>query len=182
MIAVLLALAAQEGEKTPGVISPPPAKAPQGTSTFLLELVRDEDPKDGVWFPAESGKKSRPIVPGPPNAFRRMILGHDPSPNGIGMHPSPEGAAFLEARLEGRFKRFRARVGQNVGPGPLRDPMIFALRADGKPLWRSKPNFGDPDVESVDVDVTGVQVLRLELSCDGEPRGAHGLWFEPRLD
>ncbi|HEX7899357.1 MAG TPA: protein kinase [Planctomycetota bacterium] len=156
--------------------------APIGPGTSLLDLVRDEDPKVAVWFPPESGKKSAPMVPGPPNAFRRMMLLDAPSPRGIGMHPTPDGPAYLEVRLDGKYRRFRAKVGQNVGPPPLRDPVIFSVLGDGKTLWRSRPNHGGDETEAAEVDVTGVRTLRLELTAEGEPRAAHMLWFEPVLE
>jgi len=162
--------------------APPASPAKSGAETFLLDLVRDDDPKVAVWFPPESGKKGAPLVPGPPNAFRRMMLLDAPSPRGIGMHPTPDGPAFLEVRLDGKHRRFRAKVGQNVGPPPLRDPVLFTVLGDGKRLWRSRPNHGGDETEAADVDVTGVRVLRLELSTDGEPRAAHMLWFEPTVD
>jgi hypothetical protein len=111
-----------------------------------------------------------------------MSLDGQPSPHGVGMHPTPAGPAYLAIKLDGKHRRFKARVGQNEGPQPLRDPMRFTLVADGKAIWHSRPNYGGKDVEDVDQPIEGVKELRLELSCEGEPRGAHGLWFEPRLE
>jgi hypothetical protein len=38
------------------------------------------------------------------------------------------------------------------------------------------------DASKLKVSIAGVNKLRLEVDCDGNPRGAHALWFEAYLE
>ena len=83
--------------------------------------------------------------------------------------------------LEGRFSRFRTDVCLNddVRGAP---PMTFRVYGDDKLLWESKkPVTSQKDKQSCDISVKGVDRLRLDVICSGEPRAAHALWIDPRL-
>jgi serine/threonine protein kinase len=105
------------------------------------------------------------------------------SPNGIFMHPPPddEGSANLTYHLAKEFESFHAEVSQNDGPPHSQSPYTFAVYGDGKLLWQSRPVSRQADQQNCAVSVRGVDNLRIEVRCTGEPRGAHAVWIEPFL-
>jgi eukaryotic-like serine/threonine-protein kinase len=106
------------------------------------------------------------------------------SPHGIWMHGAPgvgkEGAASITYDLGKQYRTFETAVALNDGPEEC-SPMSFIIYCDGKEKWRSKPIRGPADPEPCKIDVADVSVLRIELQVDGDARGAHGAWIEPRL-
>ena len=60
-------------------------------------------------------------------------------------------------------------------------PLLFAVYGDDRLLWKSKEVQTQADRQSCSVDVTGVKVLKLAVHSEGDERGAHGAWVEPRL-
>jgi serine/threonine protein kinase len=130
-----------------------------------------------------------PMLP-PPNPGRPPIkpigdvsVQGKESPHGIFMHPPPprEGSASLTYRLAGNFRTFRAEVSLNDGPPRSEVPMTFAVYGDGRLLWQSRPVVTQADSQTCTVAVQGVERLKIEVSCSGEPFGAHGVWIEPSL-
>jgi hypothetical protein len=100
------------------------------------------------------------------------------------MHPpfQPEGGrSFVTYDLGRRFAEFHVDVSLNDGPEYCETPLTFIVRADGKIVWHSKPVYSQAETQRCDVEVRGVNMLTLEVSCPGEPRGAHAVWIEPHL-
>jgi hypothetical protein len=76
-----------------------------------------------------------------------------------------------EWNLAGAWKRLRGTVGIEIDkPEKLaakhkeNTRVVFTVKGDGKELWRSKPVRWDGAPQALDVDVTGVKVLRLETA------------------
>jgi serine/threonine protein kinase len=105
------------------------------------------------------------------------------SPHGIFMHPPPpwEGSASLTYRLSGNFRTFHAEVSLNDGPPRSEVPVTFAVYGDGQLLWKSRAVRTQGDTQTCAVAVQGVDRLKIEVSCTGEPFGAHAVWIEPSL-
>src|SRR5262249_47221789 len=130
-----------------------------------------------------------PMLP-PPNPGRPPIKpigdvsvqGRE-SLHGIFMHPPPpqEGSASLTYRLGGNFRTFHAEVSLNDGPPRSEVPMTFAVYGDDRLLWKSRPVWTQADAQTCTIPVQGVDRLKIEVKCTGEPRGAHGVWIEPSL-
>lgn len=123
------------------------------------------------------------VPPGAP-IDGRVRVARKMSPHGIFMHPPVpplDGEpASLSYDLKKQFSRFRAHVAINDGPEASSLPVTFAVYADGKRIWRSNKVLGPHDLQSVDLDVRDVGLLRIEASCPrGHCFGAHAVWIEP---
>jgi hypothetical protein len=106
------------------------------------------------------------------------------SPHGIFMHPPPPhegGLASLTYRLGGNFRTFKADVSLRDGPQGSESPVTFAVYGDGQLLWKSRPVLTQADLQTCNITVKGVDRLKIQVSCAGEPRGAHAVWIEPSL-
>jgi hypothetical protein len=108
------------------------------------------------------------------------------SAHGIYMHPPfppHEGEpASLSYDLGGQWQTFAAEVTVNDGPGRPENPCVFWVYGDDKLLWKSGPVSSQHNAQVCRVAVQGVKVLRLAVTCDGPPRGAHVVWVEPRVE
>ena len=67
-----------------------------------------------------------------------------------------------------------------AGP-PQTPPVVFTIYGDGKQLWSSGQITRPSIVSTGDVNVSGVNELRLETTTPRQPHGAHAVWIEPRL-
>jgi hypothetical protein len=106
------------------------------------------------------------------------------TPHGLFLHPPPiPGAACsVSFRLGGQFDAFHTLVAINDGlPHPAESPCTFTISGDGKTLWQSRPLRTPADAQECNVSVRGVDVLRIAVTCDGPPRGAHAVCVEPHL-
>jgi hypothetical protein len=98
------------------------------------------------------------------------------------MHP-PAGPEFVHVRyaLGKKARVFKAAVAlADTSPGSL-GPIRFSVWGDGKELWQSKPLTQPKKVEVCIVDVGGVEVLELQVRCEGSSWGGHAVWLDPRL-
>ncbi len=94
-------------------------------------------------------------------------------------YPLSNGSATVTYELGGRYSAFQAVVGITVTP---RTPLTFRVFGDGKILWESQPQTKRvvSGVE-VNVDLRGVETLKLEVLCPGDNNSAHAVWIDPRL-
>jgi hypothetical protein len=75
---------------------------------------------------------------------------------GIGVHAN----SSLAFRIDGRFHRFHAVIGLD-DESACGDGASWVVRGDQKELWKSE-NLTSQMMDSVSVDISGVQVLELE--------------------
>ncbi len=110
-------------------------------------------------------------------------MGGKAASHGIFMHPPPahEGSASLTYRLGGEFKTFHAEVTLNDGPPRSESPVTFAVYGDDRLLWQSRSVSTQGDGQTCAVAVQGVDRLKVEVRCAGEPRAAHAVWVDPYL-
>ena len=119
----------------------------------------------------DSPRIARNIVGAP------LKIGTETFKNGIGTFAR----SLQEISLNGQFKRFTSKVGVDAlteGRGSV----VFEVYGDGKKLW-SSPTMSGLDVpKEVDVDVTGVNRLRLVVTDanDGNKFDVAN-WAEPVL-
>jgi hypothetical protein len=133
--------------------------------------------------PPELREFDGPDWPGPPPITGVRVRGES-SPHGIFMHPplSPEGGnTWLAYSLRKQFDVFQADVSLNDGPNRSFHPLTFSVYGDGKLLWRSRQVLSRDDTQNCNVSVKNVDVLKIEVECAGDPRGAHAVWIEPRV-
>ncbi|MEO7714675.1 MAG: alpha-galactosidase [Capsulimonas sp.] len=100
-------------------------------------------------------------------------------PHGVGTHANSL-AAF---RLNGQCNRFHANVGLDDEVGAGRGSVVFRVTADGAVRWKSGVmKFGDPAKE-VNVDLTGVNTVVLEVLDGGDGNGYdHGDWADAQFE
>ena len=96
--------------------------------------------------------------------------------------PGPRNAiSDVEVYLAGRCTRFTAMAGvddEQSGAGTV----TFSVAADGKTLVTTPTIRGHQPATSLDVDVTGAQVLDLIVGDAGDGNGNdHGDWAIPTL-
>jgi serine/threonine protein kinase len=183
----------------PGLLTRPPASsAPQQTSpgpaaqqAFLSEwppLATEnwplrpppKGPKD-----KDKGKdKDKDKDKQPPG--KEVWVKGKLSAHGIYMHPPfppLEGQpASVSYDLGGQWQTFAAEITVNDGPGQPENPCVFWVYGDDKVLWKSNPVRSQDHAQLCRVAVQGVKVLRLAVTCEGPPRGAHAVWVEPRVE
>jgi hypothetical protein len=159
------------------VVNPGPAPIIQVTNVFLTDLKLLDNHRFGP-----SGDRPPPHAP--------QLADIEPSfegkrlKYGLFMHPGPFGApARMVYSLEGRFSRFRSEVCLNDDVRGTPPPMTFRVYGDDQLLWESKkPVASQKDKQFCDISVKGVDRLQLDVTCTGEPRAAHALWIDPRLE
>jgi hypothetical protein len=98
--------------------------------------------------------------------------------NGIGTFAQ----SLLEIPLNGRFRRFTSRVGVDAMTEG-RGTVTFEVYGDGRKLWASPLMSGLDAARDVDVDVSGINRLRLVVTDgnDGNKFDAAN-WVNPELE
>jgi hypothetical protein len=147
---------------------------------------KDKGPKDKG--PKDKGPKDKGLKGKGPKEFAADVevsIRGTFSPHGIFMHPPPppfDGEPVsIGFRVDKRFSTFASQVSINDGPEESESPCVFRVFGDGKLLWESKAVSSQADTQRCSVTIDGVDVLRIEVVCAGEPRGAHCVWIEPRV-
>ncbi|KRG72080.1 NPCBM/NEW2 domain-containing protein [Pseudoxanthomonas dokdonensis] len=100
---------------------------------------------------------------------------------GIGAHADSR----LEVRTDGEFSRFSSDIGLQDGPMDQHDQAIFRIYGDQRLLFESPPMTVGQHAVSVDLDISGVQVLEL-VAADATARKEAlktplVTWADPRL-
>ena len=119
---------------------------------------------------------------GAPRYARNIVggslkVGTETFANGIGTFAR----SLLEFSLNGQFRRFTAKAGVDaVTEG--RGSVVFEIYGDGKKLWSSPTLSGLDAPKDTDLDVTGVNRLRLVVTDanDGNKFDVAD-WLEPVL-
>jgi serine/threonine protein kinase len=170
-VVAIAAFAASRGKTTPN--------APDTTQT-TPQVVYLSD--------AQNLQTTRWLLPHlPPGVDGSVVVRGKSSPHGIFMHPVPAGPgagatpASITYRLGKGYSRFIAEVAINDMAPPDAPSVTFAVYGDGTRLWKSKAIAKTTGPQLCDLDVSGVNELKLETSTDSDPRGAHAVWIEPRI-
>ncbi|MBI2194634.1 MAG: NPCBM/NEW2 domain-containing protein [Planctomycetes bacterium] len=107
-----------------------------------------------------------------------LQVGVSPHANGIGVFAR----SLLEYALNGQFRRFSARAGIDAateGKGSV----VFEVYGDGKKLWSSGIVTGLDAARDVEVDLTGVDRLRLVVTDAGDGNKFDAAdWCDPVLE
>lgn len=163
-----------------------------GEKTFLTDLkdvARENwpftmdpngDPKKEKEF-KKKGPKEKP----PGKEFDKTVRYRgQASPHGIFMHPPvpPHDGepASLSYDLRKQYQSFHALASINDGQ-ESDSPCTFWVYGDDKLLWKSVPLLKRDDTQKCTVSVKNVNILKIAVTCDGPPRGAHATWVEPYL-
>ncbi|MBM4039451.1 MAG: hypothetical protein FJ290_13145 [Planctomycetes bacterium] len=106
-----------------------------------------------------------------------LAIGQTRFANGMGVFAQ----SLQEFALNGQFRRFTATIGVDaVTEG--RGSVVFEVHADGKKLWASPVMSGLDEPRKLDLDVSGVNRLRLVVTDAGDGnKGDAADWAEPTL-
>ena len=105
-----------------------------------------------------------------------LSVGGIPYKKGVGTHAD----SIWTTPLRGRAARFRALVGvqDNTSGGTVE----FIVLGDGKVLFRSGIMRNHDRPKQIDVDLTGVQTLTLQVTDGGDGiQYDHADWIKPEL-
>jgi serine/threonine protein kinase len=124
-----------------------------------------------------------PFHPNPPGFDGTIRVGERISPHGILLHPAPQHRppATMIYALDKEYRRFNAEVAFNNSAPPDAPPVFFAVYLDGKLKWESGPVSRSAPPKACDLAVTDVTELTLQVWVEGNERGAHAVWIEPRV-
>ncbi len=93
-----------------------------------------------------------------------LSIGGEVFEHGIGTHAS----SMILLELAGGSQRFRAIVGVDDEAGEGRGSMTFSIYADGIQIWTSGIMRGGEGSKPVDIDIQGVNQLRLVVGEAGD--------------
>jgi len=176
VVAIVLLVVVGRGKKPAiGV----PEKAPEVTPVAAIAYLSDLPRAKEVNWPFRNPDPNRPK---PPGVDGPVIVQNRTSPHGIFMHPPRPDAppASITYKLGKAYSRFAVDVAINDSSHGTDTPVVFVVCADGRELWRSR-SINKDDGDTCAIDVRGVDMLKIEVICNGDPRGAHAVWIEPRL-
>jgi RNA polymerase sigma factor (sigma-70 family) len=119
---------------------------------------------------------------------RRLSVDGKLAHRGLFMFPPSKDTAYVRYRLGKQFKLLEAAVSINDSSNGS-TPLTFTVVGDGRKLWESKPVKNRKEGQSCAVDVTGIDLLELAITCPGpnqlfpNDRGwdAHAVWIDPVL-
>jgi S1-C subfamily serine protease len=165
----------------------PPAEPKKSTPldpsdgfVFCSEL-KTEKVKNGAWPVTKGGRMGNKAIEMQPENAPIVVKG-ERCPEGIAMHPPAfDNDASVEFRLGGKAKRFLSRVALNDTAARPQGRGVFSVYGDGRELWKSGEIGRTGQVETCDIDVTGVEVLELRTTKLGSPQFMHMVWLDPRV-
>ncbi|MCX5660069.1 MAG: NPCBM/NEW2 domain-containing protein, partial [Planctomycetota bacterium] len=107
-----------------------------------------------------------------------LRIGQTNFANGIGAFAN----SLVEYPVNGQFKRFRAKAGVDAATDG-RGSVVFEVWADGKKRWSSPLTTGLDAPREVDVDLAGVDRLRLIVTDGGDGNRYDAAdWCDPVLE
>jgi len=106
-----------------------------------------------------------------------MKIGEEEFVNGIGVFAP----SLIEISLNKQFKTYQAKVGIDAATEG-RGSVVFEIYADGERAWKSPVMSGLEQARDVEVDVTGVNRLRLVVTDGGDGNRLDAAnWCTPEL-
>jgi mono/diheme cytochrome c family protein len=160
-----------------GIAAPaaPGARLFSRAPVAYLSDLPEFDVENGEWPFTKNG--------GLGNGTTRIKVLGQPSPKGLGMHPPAAPAhAAVKYRLGKQAALFKTTVAIDDTATFCWTPAIFTVLGDGKQLFESKQiAHNHLRTQECTVDVSRVDVLELQVRCQGLNTGVHAVWFEPRL-
>ena len=145
-----------------------------GTVPGQAVYVSDLTPTQATngWGPVEldSSNGEQPAGDGNPITFNGIVYA-----KGLGVHA----ASDVRYNLAGGYRRFISDIG--LDDEKTAGSVIFRVYGDSVLLYDSGVMTGTSVTKTVDVDVTGFQVLRLVVDTNGSTNSDHADWADARL-
>jgi hypothetical protein len=161
-----------DGDSTPATVSvATPAPPPPGNFLSDLPFVSSTN----AWGPVERDMDTGGQAA---NDGNPIVIGGVPFAKGLGMH-APSEVVF---DLDGEYARFKSAVGISDTWGN-NGSVVFQVFADGVKIHDSGLKTGADTAGTVDVDVSGVEELRLVVTAG--PDGFaydHAVWGDARVE
>lgn len=118
----------------------------------------------------------------PANLLRdRITVNQQLSPHGLYTHPvsTSEPARFV-FDVGGKYRLFEGEVSIWDRLNKSNGMLTFHVVGDRRELWKSQPLQDRSGTQAFKVDVSGVKLLEIHVSCTDANR-AQAVWIEPRL-
>ena len=96
---------------------------------------------------------------------------------GIMTHPPKDGEALGICVLNKKYRRFQSYIFVNSKKGSV----TFRVEADGKEIFNSGEMTGENNPLFIDVDITGVDELRMIVNKGKDNFSDHAVWGDPVL-
>ena len=96
---------------------------------------------------------------------------------GITIHPPVEGEAVGICPLNKKYRIFQSYIFINSEKGSV----TFRVEADGKEIFNSGEMTGENNPLLIDVDVTGVEELKMIVNKGKDNFSDHAVWGDPVL-
>jgi len=97
----------------------------------------------------------------------------------LSTHAEKDGVAHVSYLMPMQFSRLTG-VAAFADSAKPKVNVIFSIEGDGRLLWHSSKVVKRQPVP-FDIDVTGVQHLKLLITCKGSSAYGHTVWLEPLL-
>jgi alpha-galactosidase len=111
--------------------------------------------------------------------WKAMTIGTNHYEHGFGTHAN----STLLVNLKGQATRFTASVGVDGEVPAGKGSVEFSVTGDGKTLWQSGVMRGQDPAKAVDVDLTGVRRLTLQVGDAGDGVDHdHADWAEAAIE
>jgi serine/threonine-protein kinase len=109
-----------------------------------------------------------------------IVVNGVPAPHGLSLHPPARGSSRVTYRLGKRYRTFNGTAAINDLPaGGSRSPLTFLVYGDDNLLWKCQPLRHCGETQACNVQVIGVDRLRLAVQCPDDATGASAVWVEP---
>ena len=99
----------------------------------------------------------------------------------LSAHPPSNSSSQITYRLGRAYRTFNAAAAIWDEDANAATGLIFRVYGDGKLLGQSRPIRRTGDAQRIQVTITGVDELRLDIFCPGSNGSAHALWAEPHV-
>jgi len=96
---------------------------------------------------------------------------------GITTHPPKEGEAIGICPLNKKYRKFQSYIFVNSDKGSV----TFRVEADGNEIFNSGEMTGNSNPLFIDVDVTGVDKLKMIVNKGKDNFSDHAVWGDPVL-
>ncbi|WP_326791751.1 NPCBM/NEW2 domain-containing protein [Streptomyces sp. NBC_00841] len=161
---------AENGDQASGQMLAPPPNNPSGTA-YLSDLPFLSE--SNGWGPVERDKSNAGAVAGD---GKTLTIGGKTYAKGLGAHATSDITFWLGSAC----RTFHAEVG--VDDDTQRGSVAYQVLGDGRQIADTPVVRGTDSARPIDVDVTGVSVLRLRVTDGGDGNNSdHADWADTRV-
>jgi Protein kinase domain/NPCBM/NEW2 domain len=178
----------------PGPDKKPPVKPPNkqpvvtpvkdflalaGPNVYLSD-VTIHSTRPGGWPVGTQGRFGNPSYLSVPANHDIRVEGRSAT-RGIGMHPNDgrEGYTSIAFKISRRGSKLITSVALDDVVNRAFSPVTFEVFGDGQVLWQSPELTVARKVVPCEVDVGGVEILELRVSCTQSKHETQAVWVDP---